>query len=309
MTKIMPKIMIIAGEASGDLLGADLLTQLRLRVPDLTVLGVGGPRLQAAGLPPSPFDIHDLAIIGLAEVVRRLPRLWQIHHYLTQQLKQHHPDLLLTIDLPDFNLLLARRACRLGVPAIHYVSPQIWAWRTGRIRTMARLYRHLLTLFPFEPPLFAGSGLPVTFVGHPLVQRATPSRDRQAMRRQLGFAINEPLVALLPGSRMSELQRLLPPMLQTAQQLRQQTPPVQAALALAEGVSREQLLSCCDGNWPKEIPVCHHDTYNLLHAADVALVASGTATLECALIGTPMVVVYRVHPLTYAIGRRLIRVP
>lgn len=310
---------MVAGEASGDLLGGELLAALRVRFPSLVVFGVGGPQMRAQGL-DGKFDINDLSVVGLVEVFRRFPRLMRVFLHLVRLLEVERPRLLITIDLPDFNFLLAGRAKALGISVVHYVSPQVWAWRRGRVARIARLLDHLLVLFPFEPAIYAQTNLPVTFVGHPLVDRVAGdkqgeacARSREAMRRALGVAPGEKLVVLLPGSRHGELQRLLSPMLMACQSLAGQMSGVRFALALADSLSFDDFKAC----WPvgavgvqeEMLSVRRGETHGLLLAADAALVASGTATLEAALLGVPMVVVYRVHRLTYELGRWLIQVP
>ncbi|MBF0160656.1 MAG: lipid-A-disaccharide synthase [Magnetococcales bacterium] len=306
--------MMVAGEASGDLLGGALLSALRERFPRLTAVGVGGARMRACGL-QSAFDINDLAVVGLVEVIRHFPRLRQVFLALVRLLEVERPRLLITIDLPDFNLLLARRAKALAIPVVHYVSPQVWAWRRGRVTRIARLLDHLMVLFPFEPPIYQQTTLPVTFVGHPLVHLAVPTGAREAVRHGLGMVPGEKLLLLLPGSRRGELRQLLAPMLATCRLLARLMPQLRFVLALAESLSQADLQAC----WPDRtsepgmglppVLVRCGETYPLLEAADAALVASGTATLEAALLGTPMVVVYRVNRFTYEIGRRLIQVP
>lgn len=301
------KIFMVAGEASGDLLGSELLQDLAARIPGLEASGVGGPRMIAAGF-RSFHDAHDLSLIGLAEVIRHLPHVLGILKDLTRRLRENPPDLLITIDLPDFNFALAKRARKLGIRVVHYVSPQVWAWRAGRVWKVARLVDHLLTLFPFEKALYAPTGLPVTFVGHPLVGLARPSRSREEVRRALGVGEGQKLVVVLPGSRRGEIARLLGVMVESCRLLQSQKAGVRFALARAETVS-EALIG---DHWPPgegpEMALLGGMTYDLLHAADAALVASGTATLETALLGAPMVVVYKVSPITYWIGRRVVRV-
>ncbi|MBF0323167.1 MAG: lipid-A-disaccharide synthase, partial [Magnetococcales bacterium] len=294
------KILLVAGEASGDLLGADLLAGLQVRFPDLVALGVGGPRMRRQGL-QTPYDVNDLSVIGLFEVVRHLPRMFQVFRYLTGLLRRERPDLLVTIDLPDFNFVLAGQAKRLGVPVIHYVSPQVWAWRPGRVHRVARLVDHLLVLFPFEPRYYAGTGLPVTFVGHPLVRQVKTHRSREEVRQQLGISPDEPMVTLLPGSRDSEIARLLPIMLQTCQQVVRSEPRCRFALAMAETLSRTDIQTHWPGDTNLAVSIHQGMTLDLLAATDVALVASGTVTLEAALLSTPMVVIYRVNRFTYEI--------
>lgn len=303
----MKRIFMVAGEASGDLLGAELLQDLHARIPQLEASGVGGPRMIGTGF-TSFHDAHDLSLIGLAEVIRHLPHVLGILNDLTRRLRENPPDLLITIDLPDFNFALAKRARKLGIRVVHYVSPQVWAWRSGRVWKVAKLVNHLLTLFPFEKQLYAATGLPVTFVGHPLVERARPSRSRAEVRASLGVGVGEKLVVLLPGSRRGEISRLLGVMVESCRILERRG-GVRFALAQAETVTEAQLRE----HWPAgegpEIALRRGETYDLLAAADAALVASGTATLETALLGAPMVVVYKVSPVTYWIGRRVVRVP
>jgi len=298
---------------------------LSVHHPRLTVLGVGGKRMRKRGI-KGPYDINDLSVIGLVEVLRRLPRLIEVFRHLHQLLKRERPHLLITIDLPDFNFMLARRAKALGIPVVHYVSPQVWAWRRGRVARIARLLDHLLVLFPFEADIYANTGLPVTFVGHPLVQKAVPgvgndgnngSWNRETMRHKLGLADDEKLVVLLPGSRHGELKRLLGIMVNGCQQLATRIKNVRFVLILAETLIPEDISKYwpTDGNnleserFRRKVSIHRTDTYDVIAAADAALVTSGTATLETALLGTPMVVVYRVNRLTYEIGRRVIRVP
>ncbi|MBF0284740.1 MAG: lipid-A-disaccharide synthase [Magnetococcales bacterium] len=303
------KIALVAGEASGDLLGAELLAGLRRRFPELEALGVGGPRMARQGV-KSLFPMETLSIIGLVEAVRRLPSVWRAFRQVARMLETQRPDLLVTIDLPDFNFRLAATAKKFNIPVVHYVSPQVWAWRAGRVHQVARRVDHLLALFPFEPPYYAGTGLPVTFVGHPLVQTARPDHPPEAVRRELGLVPGERLLTLLPGSRRGELERLTPVMAQTCALLRRQRPELRFALALAETLTEVEARRIW-AETPDAPPVIllQGRTYDLVSAAEVVVAASGTATLEVALLGTPMVVVYRVNALTYAIGRRVIRVP
>jgi lipid-A-disaccharide synthase len=316
-------IVMVAGEASGDLLGGDLIFQIKQKFPDLELSGVGGPKMKEQGL-SGPYDVNDLSVIGLVEVVRRLPGLIRVFRYLTSLLREKKPKLLITIDLPDFNFLLAGRAKALGIPIVHYVSPQVWAWRSGRVDKIARLVDHLLVLFPFEAAIYEHTKLPVTFVGHPLVEKLRPwiqgrktGAGKKEVRHSLGIADDDKMVVLLPGSRHSEVKRLLAIMLATYGKLVEKGNRVRYVMAQADTLSDEVL----DSLWPTELEsadvealkksvlVRQGATYDLLMAADAALVASGTATLETALLGTPMVVLYRVNQLTYEIGKRVIKVP
>jgi lipid-A-disaccharide synthase len=319
----LQNIVIVAGEASGDLLGGALLSQLKQSHPNLSIAGVGGPRMQEQGL-KGPYDVNDLSVIGIVEVIKHLPGLIRVFKYLTALLRTNRPQLLVTIDLPDFNFFLAARAKALGIPIVHYVSPQVWAWRSGRIKKIARLVNHLMVLFPFETAIYSHTKLPVTFVGHPLVEQLKPWHEKRqagvegkAVRNSLGVGDDEKLLVMLPGSRASELKLLLPTMLKTYDTLQKKGNKVRCVLAQADTISDTVM----DSVWPTEIElpgaealkqtiiVRKSETYNLLMAADAALVASGTATLETALLGTPMVVMYRFNKLTYEIGRRIIKVP
>ncbi|MBF0342120.1 MAG: lipid-A-disaccharide synthase [Magnetococcales bacterium] len=309
-----PRLMLVAGEASGDNLGAGLLQALRSRHPDLEARGVGGSRMIAQGF-SSLCDLNELSVIGLVEVVRRLPGLIRRHRQLTNMLDSWRPDLLITIDLPDFNFLLARRAKALGIGRIHYVGPQVWAWRAGRVGKLARLLDHLLVLFPFEEDVYAGSGLPVTFVGHPLAQRPLPEvAERLATRRELGLAEGERLLLLLPGSRLGEIRRHLGVMVAACRRVAA-LGGVRCVLAVADTLTPEDLAEVMRQEPDPEvraffprIELRQGMTGRLLTVADAAMASSGTVTLEAALSGTPMTVLYRVNRLTYEIGRRVIRV-
>ncbi|MBF0133556.1 MAG: lipid-A-disaccharide synthase [Magnetococcales bacterium] len=319
MTTRQWKIMMVAGEASGDFLGGELLHELRMRYPDAVVMGVGGEKMRAEGI-DGPFNTHHLSVIGLVEVVRRLPVLVKVFRYLLAMMDRHRPDLLVTIDLPDFNFLLAKRAQARNIPVLHYVSPQVWAWRRGRAAHLEKFLDHLLVLLPFEKEIYANTRLPVTFVGHPLVKRALPwslrlegTGGRERIRRELGIGNHEPWVVVLPGSRHSEVSRMLAPMIRGCHLLKQQMPGVRFAIAGAPTLSENDILrhwpTDIDAEFRREVPIRLGATYDLVASADAALVTSGTATLETALIGTPQVVCYRVHEITYRIGKRLVKIP
>ncbi|MBF0589125.1 MAG: lipid-A-disaccharide synthase [Magnetococcales bacterium] len=303
-----PKICMVVGEASGDFLGAELLVELRERYADLEAFGVGGPKMDAVGF-DRRYEANDLSVIGLVEVFRNLPRLYRVFRHLVQSLKSRKPDLLITIDLPDFNFMLARRARKMGITVVHYVSPQVWAWRSGRVKKIAGWVDHLLALFPFEPEIYAESGLPVTFVGHPMVQRVHPSRSVAEIRQDLGLEADQKLVTLLPGSRLGEISRLLPVMLESARKLMQRRDDLRFALGCADTVDPDTLRVWIAGYDDLRLQVRSGQTFDLMAASNAAIIASGTATLEAALLETPMVVIYRVNRVTYEIGRRVIQVP
>jgi lipid-A-disaccharide synthase len=295
---------MIAGEASGDLHGADLLQALRIRVPHVAVFGIGGPALRAAGM-QTVIDAEKVATVGIVEAVGHLRQLLGVYRGFVRRLRDDPPDLCILIDFPEFNLRIARAAKRAGVPVLYYIGPQVWAWRRGRARTIGRRVDRLAVVFPFEPALYAGHDCTVEFVGHPLLDRVAAPRGREATRALHGLAADRPLVLLLPGSRRSEVERLLPPMLAAVRELGSDSRR-QFALALAPTVSRQEV----EGRVTAAgltVPVIAGDTYALMAAADVALVASGTATLECALLECPMVVIYRVARFTYVVARALVR--
>ncbi|ABK44362.1 lipid-A-disaccharide synthase [Magnetococcus marinus MC-1] len=301
------RIAIVTGEASGDLLAASLVSGLKKRFPRMQIYGIGGPRMKMLGL-DSMADAQELSIIGVVEVLNRFPRIRTIFNALLKRLQSEPPDLLITVDLPDFSLRMARKAKQLGIPTVHYVSPQVWAWRSGRAKTIASYLDLLLCLFPFEPRYYANTGLEAHFVGHPLVQEAVPSYSRSEARKILGVSEAGQLVAIMPGSRRSEIQRLLETFLRTAERLWKRRTNLSFVLIQAETISDQQLYEV----WPealRDLPVIvrHGNAYNWLAASDALLVASGTATLEAALIGIPMVVAYKVNPLTYQIGKQLIK--
>ncbi|MBF0307904.1 MAG: lipid-A-disaccharide synthase [Magnetococcales bacterium] len=302
------KIMMVAGEASGDLLGAQLLHGLHTRFPSLQAEGVGGPAMQQAGL-VSRHDFRRLSIVGLLEVGRALPSLVGIFRDLLSWMRRERPLLLVTIDLPDFNFLLGRLAKRAGIPVVHYVSPQVWAWRPGRVHSLARFLDHLLVLYPFEPRWYENTTLPVHFVGHPLLKWAVPSRPREVIRAELGLEEGQELVVVLPGSRHGEIRRMLPVLARSCRLLRERRPRVRCVGALAATLTEGDIRQFWPAECGEPIPFYAGRTYDLLAAGDAGLITSGTASLEAACLGLPMVVAYRVNALTYQIGLRLIKTP
>lgn len=305
------RILLIAGEASGDLHGAALVRALRQREPDLEVYGIGGDYLRREGM-HTLVDTATVATMGLTEIVGSAGRLIGAFRQVKRFLLEERPDLLVLIDYPEFNLMLAKHAKAAGVPVFYYISPQIWAWRSGRVHKIAARVDRLAAVFPFEAAFYdqAGAktadGRPLAvFIGHPLLDSVRPSRSREATRERYGLDPQRPLLAILPGSRKGEVGRLLAPALGAAQILRVRG--WQAAVAMAHTLTRADLVHALHGATP-DVPVIEDDTYNLVHAADAVLVASGTASLETALLGRPMVIMYRVSALSYAIARRMINV-
>ncbi len=299
-------VLLVAGEASGDMHGADLVAALRARVPGVRVRGIGGAQLRAAGM-ETLVDTTEVATMGLMEARERLGAVLRAYRTMRRLVRRERPDLLILIDFAEFNLALAGVAHRAGVPVLYYISPQVWAWRRGRVRKIARRVDRLAMVFPFEAALYAGTGLRADFVGHPLLDRVRPTRDRDATYAALGLDPAKRLVALLPGSRRKEMDLLLPILAEAARRLAERG-DCQCVLALADTLSADEVAVTMRG---RELAarVVAGDTYNLVHASDVVLVASGTATLETALLERPMVIVYRVTPLTFALARRLVSVP
>jgi lipid-A-disaccharide synthase len=299
--------MLVAGEASGDVHGATLCRSLRLLAPDCRLFGMGGARMAAAGM-ELLADVTSAAVVGATEAVGRLPALYAAYRRLRGALRGAAPPaVLVLIDFPEFNLCLARSARRAGVPVVYFIAPQLWAWRPWRVKTMRRLVSLVLAVFPFELPLYRQAGVAVEFVGHPLLDALTDVPDRLAARRVLGVAENETLVGLLPGSRREEIERMLPPMRVAAAAIAAARPDVRFVLGRAPTVDAEAVRRYASGT--PTIEIVPGRTHEVMRAADLLLVTSGTATLEAALLGTPMIVGYRVSRLTELMGRVLIRIP
>lgn len=301
-------IMLSAGEASGDLHGGTLCRALRELAPGLQLFGMGGGHMAAAGMEVI-VDPTGHAAVGTSEAVGRVPALYRAYRAMGRRLLADRPRALVLIDFPEFNLRLARRARRAGVPVVYFIPPQLWAWRAGRVRQMARGVKRVLAVFPFEPPLYQRARVPVTFVGHPLLDVLPLDLTRDEGRRRLGVVPGHALIGLLPGSRPGEIERLLPPMLDAARRLAADGRR-RFVLGLAPTVAREQVATIIAGGGPGLPPLelVSGRTYEIMAAADTLLIASGTATLEAALLGAPMVICYRVSRLTELIARVLTRV-
>lgn len=306
----VPRLLLVAGEASGDLHGGHLLEALRHRCPQIRSVGIGGDHLRQAGL-ITLADVKQLSAVGLVEILGSIPRHWRIMQQLKSQMDFHRPDVVVLIDYPGFNMMVAEEAHRRGIPVFFYIAPQVWAWRKGRARRMARLIDCLAVIFPFEASIFNAYGRTFAhYVGHPLLDGLRVTSGRAATRERYGFSDSQPLLVVMPGSRRSEVRLLLPPLLEAAKQLR--VDGWQVALLKASTLSEADLRKLA--GVPLGLPVISGDTYNMLAAADAGLVTSGTATLEAALLGCPPVIVYRLSWLTFQlarllIGRRLIGLP
>jgi lipid-A-disaccharide synthase len=304
-------VLIVAGEASGDLHGADLAAQILARDPGCDLFGVAGERMRAAGV-RALTRTEDIAGLGLAELASTIRRTLGVLRELKARLRSDRPDLVILIDFAEFNMSLAGAAKRAGVPVLYYITPQVWAWRRGRVARIIERTDRLAVVLPFEAEIYAGAGERVTFVGHPLLDRIAPARDgvaaaqdRAATFKRHGLPAHTRLLALLPGSRRGEVRYLLRPMVEAARVLEADhglTPVIALAPTLALAQLREEVPVDLDG-----IRVIEGDTYSIVAASELALTASGTATLETALLGCPMVVAYKVSPLTYVFARMLVR--
>lgn len=296
--------MIVAGEASGDLHGGDLAEQILAREPECELFGIAGERMRAAGV-RAMVRAEDIAGLGLAELASTIRRTLRALRELKTIVRQQRPDLVILIDFAEFNMSLARAAKRAGVPVLYYIAPQVWAWRRYRIaHIMARADR-LAVVLPFEAELYGRAGSRVSFVGHPLLDRVVPAQDRAATLKRHGLPPRARLLALLPGSRRGEVRYLLRPMVEAARVLAADhglTPVIALAPTLTVGHLREESTVDLSG-----IPIVQGDTYSIVAASELALTASGTATLETAMLGCPMVVAYKVSPVTYAVARILVR--
>ena len=299
------EVLIVAGEASADLHAARALEELvRLR-PGLHAFGGGGARLRAAGL-EAIAPAEDVSVMGIAEVLPRIPRILGILRALARAAAERRPRAALLVDLPDFNLRLAAKLKKLGIPVVYYVSPTIWAWRQGRARKIAKVVDRMLCILPFEEGFYEGTGVSARFVGHPLAERPQPSPPER-YRDELGLARSRTTVALLPGSRPSELRRIFPAMLAAAERIRAVRPDVQFVVPVAPTLTRETFEPYLATHRTVEVKLVDGHTEEVVGASDAALVKSGTSTLETALMLRPMVVVYKLSWLSYLVGRLLVR--
>ena len=307
------RVAIVAGEASGDQLGAAFIAALRARVPDLEVRGVAGPKMRAAGC-QALADADELAVMGLFEVLSHLPRLWRLRRRLAAEIVAWRPDVFIGIDAPSFNLGLSAQLKRRGLRCVQYVSPQVWAWREHRVREMAERCDLVLCLLPFEPQYYAGQTVRAEFVGHPLADQIPLPTDRAAARTALQLPSDAKVLAVLPGSRRGEVMRLAADFVATACALKQQHPDLIVIAPMANSVARvefERALAASSGAGSVALRLLDGQARLALQAADVALVASGTAALEALLCGCPMVVAYRFQPATIFLVRllRLFKLP
>jgi len=302
-----PVICIIAGESSGDNLGAGLIDSIRERVPLARFIGVGGPSMQERGV-VSLFPMSDLSVMGIAEV---LPRIWLLIRRIRETvnyIKETKPDVVITIDSPDFCFRVAKKLKAHDIPLVHYVAPTVWAWRPKRAQKIAKLYDHLLTLFPFEPPYFEREGLSATFVGHPLAAAYMDSGDGNRFRRIHNLDTETPVLCLLPGSRHSEVSRLLPVFIQTLDVLRQQIPNLHATCPTVPHLEN-QVRNMLSGTDNVSVITSNDQKLDAYTASTAALAASGTVALELAMAKVPSVIGYMMSLATAFVARRLVRLP
>ena len=303
------RVALVAGESSGDLLGAGLINAIRARNADAVFEGVAGPAMATAGCEVIEHA-EALAVMGLIEPLKEIPRLLKLRRHLVERWTTQPPDVFVGIDAPDFNLGLELRLKRKGVPTVHYVSPSVWAWRQGRIRTIAQAVDKVLCLLPFEKAFYDENGVDADFVGHPMADRLSPDVDSVAARRMAG-SVGSPVVAVLPGSRKSEVSRLGPVFAEAVHHLESRYPNIDIIAPMATPAIRELFGRQVSAAGAGKVILLDGDAETAISAAEVVLLASGTATLQTALLGKPMVAAYRLAPLTYALakGLGLVKVP
>lgn len=300
-------VLVVAGEASGDQHAAALVAALKARREGLTFFGMGGAKLAQEGV-ELVHGSHEISVMGFVEVLPKLARIIRVMGDLTAAARARRPAVAILVDVPDFNLPLARRLKRLGIPVVWYISPMVWAWRSGRVKALAKVVDRLLCILPFEEAFLRERGVDATYVGSPVVEQVPPAGSPESFRSALGLEVARPVLAVLPGSRRSELARLLPVLVEVAQRVVTARPGTQIVVPVAPGLERALVaapfaaaglaVQLIDGRAPE-----------VVGASDVAVVASGTATLEAGLMQRPLIAVYRMSPVSYAVGRALVRLP
>ncbi len=299
-------IMIVAGEASGDMHGAGLVREMLNADPALNFYGIGGKKMQTTGV-QILADASAMAVVGFTEVFSKLRAILKIMQMMKESLDERHPDLVILIDYPDFNLPLAKAARKRGIRVLYYISPQVWAWRRGRIEQIKKTVTEMAVILPFEVETYREKGFTVNYVGHPLLDMIKTNYSLQESRKKFGLDENKPTIAILPGSRLSEIRKLMPELLKAAEILKNKIPETQFVIPLADTLEEKDLTDMIAGS-RQDIKVISGHTYDVVSCADLALVASGTATLETALLKIPMIIVYKISLLSYFIGRLFVRV-
>ncbi|MCW9088836.1 MAG: lipid-A-disaccharide synthase [Gammaproteobacteria bacterium] len=306
MSKAAKQVLIVAGEASGDHHAARLVEELHKCAPDVHFAGIGGERMRRAGV-EILVDSADMAVVGLVEVLANYRFLKGVLDRMRGELRERRPDMLILVDYPDFNLRLAATAKELGIKVLYYISPQIWAWRQKRVYKIKKLVDMMAVVFPFEVPFYEQAGVPVRFVGHPLVDEVKSELDREQAFEAFGLDPQRPVLGLFPGSRRSEIKRLLPTVLKSAALVKERMPEIQFLLPRASTLS-DEFLAPYLAESDLEITVVPGRSYDVMRACDAIISASGTATLEIALMQVPLVVLYKIAPLSYRIISRLLKV-
>lgn len=303
----MLKVMFSVGEASGDLHGASVAKALKALDPDIKLFGMGGRHMAEAGV-EIVYDIADLGVIGIVEVVKNLPRLFRLRDMLGEIMDRERPDVLVVIDYPGFNTRLSTVAKAKGIPIVSYISPSAWAWGKGRAKGVARTVSKVAAIFPFEADVYREAGADVVFVGHPLLDIVKPALTRQEALRHFGADPDRPVVLLLPGSRKQEIENLLPDILDAAVKIAEKQPECQFFLPVASTIP-ESMLSALVDRRTLTVKFTYDHIYDLMSIADLAIASSGTVTLEAAILDLPSVIIYKVNSLTYYLGKLLVKIP
>ena len=299
------KIMIIAGEASGDLHGSGLVRELKTLQPEAKILGIGGDKMQEQGM-HLLYHIQDMSVLGFWDVIKQFRFFRSVYKNLASAFDREKPDLLILIDYPGLNLKLAKAAHQRGIPVLYYIAPQVWAWGAGRIKKLAKIVDKMAVIIPFEEKMYRAAGIDATFVGHPLLEVIQPKLDKESFFKKLNIDPDRKTIGLLPGSRNLEVKRLLPEMLATIRSIQKQHPDVQPVIGKASTVELDlyqQIIGCNE-----HFSLIEDHTYDVMKYSDILIVASGTATLESALMETPLIIVYKVDPLSYFLGKQLIKI-
>ena len=301
------RVMIVAGEASGDIFGADLVQKALLLDSELHFFGIGGARMREAGV-TILVNSAEMAVMGAVEVIKHFGFISSAFFKLKKILRKEPPDLLILIDYPGFNLRLAKIAKKCGIPVLYYISPKVWAWKAGRIKTIAATVSHMAVIFPFEVPIYEQAGVPVTFVGHPMIDLVDVTIDRSAAATSFNLDPARTIVGLFPGSRRNEIERILPVIIAAAGKLKERFPDIQFILPLASTLHNEDItpLLAAAG---LDVTISRARIHDMIRACDAIISVSGTVTLEIALVGTPMVIIYKLAPFTYQLAKRLVKVP
>lgn len=303
-TNTHPKIMLIAGEASGDAHGGRLVAALKTLNPQVECFGIGGRSMAACGC-EILFDANLISVVGLVEVIKHYPVIKHAWDTAVNALKERQPDLLILIDYPGFNLRLAKKAKAMGIKVLYYVSPQIWAWHQSRIHKIKETVNHMVVIFPFEVAFYQNAGVPVSYFGCPIVENVV-AQDKYTARQELGLAENAVVVGLLPGSRESEISRLLPTLMATAQKILVRYPQAKFLLPVASSLDETDFTPYLNVDIP--LTLIKRDAHTAMAACDVLIGSSGTVTLEAAILGVPMVIIYKMNALTYWLAKKLIKV-